>query len=182
MAYKAAQNVSFNTHSTTNHQTTTEEDGPQAQEATTCELQGIRLSCQGHRVKVDDGAKLYPVEILQTEGDRVKVHYAGYSSVHDEWKKTNELEVLQATSRPAAVNYMYKPFNHHNLLGYEIKLALKGSRKDPCIAVEVPFDLLIYNGGLKQLGTFKGTRAGHEVYEVKKNEDLTPLLGQKWYI
>ena len=35
------------------------------------------------RVKVDDGAKLYPVEILQTEGDHVKVHYAGYSSVHE---------------------------------------------------------------------------------------------------
>ena len=39
-------------------------------------------------------AKLYPVDIVEEEEDRVKVHYIGYDSAHDEWKNREELETL----------------------------------------------------------------------------------------
>ena len=129
-----------------------------------------------------DGSKLYPVEVLEKEGERVFVHYAGYSSSYDEWKEVDELEVLPTPQ--AATPISYTPYDHHNLLAYEIKLALKGSRKDPCIVIEVPFDILIYNGGPKQLGIFKQKRAGREVYQRVRQYSLIDLgnddLGKKW--
>ena len=38
--------------------------------------------------------RLYPIEVVQTDGDRVKVHYIGYSDIYDEWKDKDELEDL----------------------------------------------------------------------------------------
>jgi len=37
--------------------------------------------------------KLYPVEIIERNEERVKVHYIGYNSSYDEWKEDGELEV-----------------------------------------------------------------------------------------
>ena len=39
-----------------------------------------------------DAQKLYSVEIIEREDDRVKVHYVGYSSKYDEWKDKSEFE------------------------------------------------------------------------------------------
>ena len=33
-----------------------------------------------------DQNKLYPVEILERDGERVKLHYVGYSHQYDEWR------------------------------------------------------------------------------------------------
>jgi len=39
--------------------------------------------------------KLYPLEIVGRDGDRVKVHYIGYSSQYDEWRLSSDLETLK---------------------------------------------------------------------------------------
>ncbi len=40
--------------------------------------------------------ELYKVEVLERHGDRVRVHYTGYSSSHDEWRHEDDLETLEA--------------------------------------------------------------------------------------
>ena len=44
-------------------------------------------------------SKLYPVEIVEEEEDQVKVHYIGYDSAYDEWKKKRSLRFWMTTSR-----------------------------------------------------------------------------------
>ena len=39
--------------------------------------------------KID--TQLYPVEIVETEGTRVKIHYVGYADKHDEWSNSTPL-------------------------------------------------------------------------------------------
>ena len=47
--------------------------------------------------KID--TQLYPVEVVETEGTRVKIHYVGYADKHDEWSKQYTIaEVITATS------------------------------------------------------------------------------------
>ena len=38
-----------------------------------------------------DPERLYPLEVLERDGPRVKVHYVGYSSTHDEWRDIEEI-------------------------------------------------------------------------------------------
>ena len=38
-----------------------------------------------------DPERLYPLEFLERDGTRVKAHYVGYSSTHDEWRDIEEI-------------------------------------------------------------------------------------------
>ena len=40
-------------------------------------------------------------------------------------------------------------------------------RRDPDVQIEISFDRLVYNGSLKQVGTFVQTFRGTEVYQLK---------------
>jgi len=40
-------------------------------------------------------------------------------------------------------------------------------RWDPDVQIEIPFDQLVYNGGLKQVGTFVWAFCGIKVYQIK---------------
>ena len=124
--------------------------------------------------------RLYPLEVIAKDGDRVKVHYIGYSSQYDEWRQSSELETL--SPRSGQQLELYQPFELHQELAYSIKLALVGSRKDPDVRIEMPFDLLLFNGGLKQQGYSVHQGRGHEVMGIKTYIDLVPLLGKCWYI
>ena len=39
-------------------------------------------------------------------------------------------------------------------------------RQDPDVQIEIPFDKLVYNGGLKQVGTFVWPFCGIKVYQI----------------
>ena len=68
-------------------------------------------------------------------------------------------------------------------LRYQIKLALNsGSRHDPEVRIEIPFDPLIFAGGLQQVGKFTQNYRGHSVYTISTYGDLIPLLGPRWHI
>ena len=78
---------------------------------------------------------------------------------------------------------VYQPFELHKELAYQIKLALDSrGRRDPQIRIDLPFDKLIYDGGLKQLGKHSHNNRGSEVYTIRHYSDLNPLLGSNWHI
>ena len=78
----------------------------------------------------------------------------------------------------------YKPFDLHYELAYAIKAALRSClpRHDPDVRLEIPFDLLIFNGGLKLPGTFVRKFRGHDIYMIRNYHELAPLLGKQWYL
>lgn len=139
---------------------------------------------RAQRTRTDD--TLYPLEVIDREGDRVKVHYIGYSTQYDEWRLSSELETVRDDSSPGDGHQLevepYRPFDLHKELAYSIKSSLRGSRNDPEIRIDMPFDLLLFNGGLKQHGCLLRRAQGHEVMGIENYSDLVPLLGKRWYI
>ena len=73
----------------------------------------------------------------------------------------------------------YQPFDLHKQLAFLVKSSLKGCRKDPAIRIEMPFDLVVFNGGLWFCGKHRVTTRGHEVFGLNHYADLKPLLGEK---
>ena len=120
--------------------------------------------------------ELYPILVLERAGEKVKIHYEGYGEEFDEWKDESE---IVCPEKPE----VYQPFELHRELAYQIKVSLNLSgRRDPDIRIEVPFDKLLFEGGLKQAGHYIQSTQGNEVYGIRKYADLTPLLGKNWYI
>ena len=78
----------------------------------------------------------------------------------------------------------YKPFDLHYELAYATKAALRSClpRRDPDVRLEIPFDLLIFNGGLKLAGTFVQKFRGHDINTIRNYHELAPLLGKRWYL
>ena len=119
--------------------------------------------------------KLYPITVIEKEGDKVKIHYDGYGEEFDEWR--NEIDIVLPEKQE-----MYQPFELHNELAYQIKLSLNSrGRRDPVIRIEVPFDKLLFEGGLKMAGYYI-IYTTHDVQGVKRYGDLSPLLGSHWYM
>ena len=128
--------------------------------------------------------KLYPIEVLERRKGRVKIHYVGYDSIHDEWRNEDEITDMEHSEAGALQMEDYKPFDLHYELAYAIKAALRSClpRRDPDVRLEIPFDLLIFNGGLKLAGTFVRKFRGHDIYTIRNYHELAPLLGKRWYL
>ena len=125
-----------------------------------------------------DPDKLYAIEIMEEEDNRVMVHYTGYSTKYDEWR--NKEDIVEPT---VASPERYKPLDVHELLAYAIKSSLVSGRdRDPAIRLEVPFDRLIFQGGMKLAGKLVRVVRGEEHYGIIQHKDLTPFLGEKWFI
>ena len=76
----------------------------------------------------------------------------------------------------------YSPFNFHEELAYPIKASLTaGTREDVDVKIELPFDPLIYFGGLQRQGRFVRRWGGIDIYEIESYSQLSPLLGKQWY-
>ena len=69
------------------------------------------------------------------------------------------------------------PFHPHNELKYQIKLALKPSRRaDPVNRIEVPFDYCTFMGGLGVAGKVRHRSHGKENMELTHIVILHPFL------
>lgn len=146
------------------------------------ELNELKLP-RPERVKAVD--KLYAVEVIEEDGDRVKIHYVGYEDRFDEWRQREELENWHDDDEHGGQQLeteLYQPFDLHQELAYHIKSSLKGSRKDPVIRIEMPFDHLLFNGGLKCCGKLLRKSRGHDIYGLSHYADLRPLLGDRWHL
>lgn len=77
------------------------------------------------------------------------MHYEGYDDKYDEWKDKSEI----VDPSPVPEKDIYQPFEFHRELAIQIKMALDSKhRRDPEVRIELPFDRLLFERGLKQAG------------------------------
>ena len=127
--------------------------------------------------------KLYPVTVQEEKSEEdkamVKIHYVGYSSELDEWRYEEELESLEEES---TIVSPYQPFSVYNALRVKIKFALNCGRKvSPYIKINMPFDLVQFNGGLKTVGIPSKKVCNIQHYKIRNYQDLDPFLGSYWH-
>lgn len=141
---------------------------------------------RAERCKQPPPDKLYPIQVLEQREDSVKIHYIRYSSSHDEWR--NQADVLSPGEEPVleeedGEDYLeYTPYNAHAELAFLIKQALQ-SRRDPEVQISMPFDPLVFNGGLRLLGRpTDAQKPRKSVFTIQNYADLKPLLGDRWHI
>ena len=82
------------------------------------ELADVRLP---RPKRVED--KLYPIQVLERQDGRVKIHYVGYNSRCDEWRNDSDIQGQETESDALQIEH-YKPFDFHCELAYAIKAAL----------------------------------------------------------
>ena len=71
------------------------------------------------------GSLFYPIEIVDEDSSKYKVHYIGYTSMHDEWKdKEDVVDLDKDSSTETGV------FSLNYELASKIKVSLNSSRKD----------------------------------------------------
>ena len=95
-------------------------------------------------------SELYPIEIVERDAAnaRVKIHYIGYSTSDDEWRST--ADILDFTPPKPLIS---PTFSLYQELALKIKRSLQGLRKaSPEVRIEMDFDAIIFDGGLKRLG------------------------------
>ena len=115
----------------------------------------------------------------------MEVHWIGSTHKKDEWIAADSLTTLDEGAEDTDVPQLecYSPFNIHEELAYRIKAALTSGTKDSVeVKIELPFDPIIYTGGLQQQGKFLRRWERNNIYGIKKYSDLIPLLGEKWHI
>ena len=133
------------------------------------QLADVQLSRPGRpRLPTDT---LYDVEVVDSNANQVEIHYVGYGDEFDEWR--DESEVIDLPP----VQPTYVPFELHRELAFQIKLSLNSG-----VRIEMPFDMLLFEGGLKRLGKPLQKGHSHEVYTIQCYGDLKPVLGDRWYV
>ena len=112
------------------------------------ELDDMKLPRAKRTTKQKLTDQLCAIEVLEEKDDQVKIHYTGYSSNYDEWRSADDIVQPKVPER-------YRPFDHHQQLAYAIKSSLYSGRdRDPSIRLEIPFDKLMFQGGMKMAGKF----------------------------
>ena len=146
-----------------------------------------RASKSTRRKKQQCQQKLFSVEVVEKQDSRVKVHYIGYSNDFDEWKDESEVEVVAVDSEDLEVltvdkSTVYKPFSVYDELRIKIKRTLSCNRKvSPSIKITMPFDLVLFNGGLKSAAVPSKKIGGIQYYKIVNYQDLNHLLGANWH-
>ena len=136
----------------------------------------------GSRAATVKAEKLYPVEVVDRDGTRLRIHYVGYDDRYDEWREAEEVETIDTDCEESEAE-LYLPYDPHRELAYQIKAALDSRhRKDPDTRIDMPFDKLLFDGGLKQRGVHLRRSHGHDVYGLKQYSDLDYLLGKGWHM
>lgn len=65
----------------------------------------------------------------------------------------------------------------------KIKRALSCNRTaSPNIKVSMPFDILLFNGGLRLAAILSKRSSGIQYYKINHYKDLYPLLGANWHV
>ena len=132
---------------------------------------------------------MYPIEVVQTDGDRVKVHYVGYSDIHDEWKDKAELEdfttATSGTTTESSVtsSTSYQPYSFHKDLKFRVKKSISCSRTtSPKVVIVMPINVLLFKGGLEMAGKLTKKVGGVKYYGIDRYRNLNHLLGINWHV
>ena len=133
--------------------------------------------------------KLYPVEVVERNGSRVKIHYVGYDNSTDEWRELKDLVFTNSTSQGTSgnnnstiSNTIIQPYSLYNELRIKIKQTLVcGRKQSPVVTIDMGFDYLLFKGGLQAAGIPKRLVRGNQRYKLQNYHDLDSLLGQNWH-
>ena len=115
------------------------------------------------------------MDVLEREaGGRVKVHYIGYKNSYDEWKDETELETIEEDCEESepSVTELLEPYSLYKDLGVKIKKALSCYRTTSPLVM--PFDILMFNGGLRTSGIPTKVTGGNQHYKIF--EPLMPMV------
>ena len=91
--------------------------------------------------------QMYEIEVVETEKERVKIYYVGYSHMYDEWELKSEIKY-----HPPPVNRGEVP--EFSFFTGQVKSELVPSRKeDPSVRVQIPFEKDLFHSTLAVSGT-----------------------------
>ena len=113
-------------------------------------------------------------------GGCVRVHYIGYENSYDEWKDETELETIDEDSEEPelSVTELLEPYLFYKDLSVKIKKALSCDRtSSPQIKLVMPFDILMFNDGLRTSGIPTKVVGENQHYKINLYRDLNHLLG-----
>jgi len=140
--------------------------------------------------RITQGRKLYPIEVVERAGPRVKIHYIGYDDSSDEWRELSDI----VTSHRDPVNSHRNRMNSNRCiaqvqlyslyqeLAIKIKQALTcGRKQSPLVKINMGFDCLLFRGGLQTAGTPTRCVQESQRYKVEHFSDLDSLLGHNWH-
>ena len=143
-----------------------------------------------HKIKDN----LFPIEVVEEDTDsaRYKVHYIGYSSAYDEWRERDAIVDIEDPhpqdpnpEDPNPENLVFYDIGRFSLyreLATRVKSALNSSRKaSPIVRIDLPFDKIEFDGGLRVYGVKKCFIRGAQHYGISKFQDLNQLLGVDWH-
>ena len=101
-----------------------------------------------------------------------KRHYTGYGSSDDEWRDD---DIVQPRQDPT---YLVTPaFNLYQELALKIKMSLQSTRRsNPEVKIVMDFDMLQFDGGIRQAGTLKASNRVKK-YKIKTDSDLYEANG-----
>ena len=86
--------------------------------------------------------ELYKIRVIEEKGEKVKVHYVGYSEKYDEWKRRGDLVILENdpeaedgdNDNDDACTETHVPSFLYQVLGNRIKQSLNnGQKASPCV-------------------------------------------------
>ena len=141
--------------------------------------------------KTEAAHNLFPIKVLQKEGDKVKVHYVGYDKKYDKWKNQCDIEAIteDVVSQPESIqnereadidnSIVYKPYSLYEDLSVWIKKSIVCSRNASPKVKIMPLDLLMFNGGMKMAGRSVKKIGRVQYYELDNYQHLNHLLGKK---
>lgn len=136
------------------------------------------------RSKSSTEESLFPIRVIDEDSERYKVHYVGYASKYDEWKGKDEiidLDNYDNDDQELENTYTVR-FSLYRDLAIRIKAALTSGRKEsPVVRIDMPFDRVEFDGGLRTCGERKRYIRGTQRYTIKKYQDLDRLLGKNWH-
>jgi len=103
-------------------------------------------------------------------------HYEGYNTMYDEWRDEADIVPLETDEKPVEF------FNLHSKLARRIKQSLNCVRKEtPMVRIDMPFNFVLYEGGLKARGYFAREYYRTERYKIRYYKDLNTLLSTNWH-
>ena len=114
--------------------------------------------------------KLYPIEVVERNGSRVRIHYVGYDNSADEWREQTDIISLTSTNNSSTNNNtitinntIIQPYSLYNELQIKIKQALVcGRKQSPIVTIDMGFDYLLFKGGLQAAGIAKRLIHGNQ--------------------
>lgn len=94
----------------------------------------------------------------------------------DEWRDEADIVPLETDEKPV------ESFNLHSELARRIKQSLNCVRKEtPIVRLDMPFDFVLYEGGLKARGYLARDYYRTERYKIHQYKDLNTLLSTNWH-